>query len=217
MITTKQILKAVGHSKLKLWRVDAGYFFFQYDDLNANEIYETKTIEVYRLNHLPFERWVQEGQDFVAEVAAKHQLTNLRSIPMSTRDDYTPVGTKINGAYENDRNAENADLYKAIIREACEVTDVIVAHHIVFVKPEKRVRHVDGMPPIEFEFQLIQEVPSADTLIFDHTVAEKLWPTCWRDCLVKLALEPTETRDKLLAELYHGRPLAFDKGETLSN
>jgi len=122
-----------------------------------------------------------------------------------TEKDFTPVGTKIEGAYENDRNAESADLFKAIIREAFGVTDVIVAHHIVYVKPERRVRKVEGMPDMEYDFQLIEEVPSADTLIFDHEVASKIWGEGFRTVLIKLALEPVETRDKLLAELYYGR------------
>ena len=113
------------------------------------------------------------------------------------KDDFTPGGTRIEGSYENDRNAENADLYKAIIREAHGVKDVIIAHHLVYVTTEKR----DG-----FEYQIVEEVPSADTLIFDHHCAEKIWGPGFRDVLVKLALEPVETRDKLLADLYHARP-----------
>lgn len=116
---------------------------------------------------------------------------------MTTKTDFTPIGTKIEGAYENDRNAENADLYKAIIREAYGVKDVIIAHHLVYVKEEKRA---DG-----FNYQIVEEVPSADSLIFDHEVAKKIWGPTYRLALSRLALEPIETRDKLLSDMYKGR------------
>lgn len=111
-------------------------------------------------------------------------------------DDFTPGGLKIEGAYENDRNAANADLYKDIIRECYGVQDVIIAHHLVYVAEEKR----DG-----FTYQIVEEVPSADTLIFDHDIARRIWGDGFKDALVKLALEPVETRDKLLGELYRNR------------
>src|SRR5690349_17934450 len=109
---------------------------------------------------------------------------------MSTATDCTPTGLKLEGPYENDRNAENSNLYKAIIREAFGVTDVICGHHLVYEVEDKRA---DG-----FVYQIIEEIPSADALIFDHGVAKKIWGDKWRDNLVKLALEPTETRDELL-------------------
>jgi hypothetical protein len=115
---------------------------------------------------------------------------------MPTNNDFTPTGIRIEGAYENDRNAENSDLYKAIIRECYGVEDVIIAHHLVYVTKEVR----DG-----FEYQIVEEVPSADCLIFDHDVAERVWGPNFKDVLVKLALEPIKTRDKVLRELYYGR------------
>lgn len=110
--------------------------------------------------------------------------------------DFTPAGTKINGAWENDRNALAAGLFKSIIREACGVTDVIVAHHLVYVNEEKR----DG-----FNYEIVEEIPSADTLIFDHDIAKRIWGDEWRAALTRLALEPAETRDVLLAHLYTNR------------
>lgn len=112
--------------------------------------------------------------------------------------DFTPTGMKIEGAYENDRNAESSDLFKAIIREAYGVKDVIIAHHLVYVTEEKRA---DG-----FNYSIVEEVPSADSLIFDHDVARKIFgDEHFKEVLVKLALEPVATRDKLLGEIYHGR------------
>lgn len=117
---------------------------------------------------------------------------------MSTTQDYAPAGTKIEGAYENDRNAENNLLFKDIIREAFGVKDVIVAHHLVYVTSEIR----DG-----FNYEIIEEVPSADTLIFDHLVAQRIWGNDYKDILTKLALEPGETRDALLKKLYYNRAM----------
>jgi hypothetical protein len=114
--------------------------------------------------------------------------------------DYTPTGVKIEGAYENDRNAENSALYKAIIRECFGVSDVIIAHHLVYVIKDQR--EVDGKI---FNYEIIEEVPSADTLIFDHEIAQHIWGPNFKEMLTRLACEPVKTRDKLLAELYYAR------------
>lgn len=117
---------------------------------------------------------------------------------MSTAADYTPTGLRIEGQYENDRNAESRDLFKAVIKEAFGVQDVIIAHHLVYEKSEKRA---DG-----FEYQIVEEIPSADALIFDHAVALKIFgPDGYKGALIRLALEPCETRDKLYAQMYEGR------------
>jgi hypothetical protein len=114
-----------------------------------------------------------------------------------TDKDFTPLGMRLEGPYENDRNSQSSDLFKAIIREAYGVKDVICAHHLVYVRDEKRE---DG-----FDYQVVQEVPSADTLIFDHDVAKTIWGDKWQERLIRLALEPVATRDNLLAELYQAR------------
>lgn len=116
---------------------------------------------------------------------------------MPTNNDFTPTGIKIEGAYENDRNGEHSALFKAIIRECFGVKDVICGHHLVYQIEEKRE---DG-----FTYTFVEEIPSADTLIFDHDVAKKLWGTDYLHNLIALACEPVETRDRLLKELYEGR------------
>lgn len=122
---------------------------------------------------------------------------------MTTKTDFTPTGIKLEGPYENDRNGENADLYKAIIREAYGVTDVICGHHLVYQVEDKR--------PDGFVYTFVEEVPSADTLIFDHAVAEKLWGPAYKEVLMKLACEPIATRDALLADFYYGRTHELNK------
>lgn len=115
---------------------------------------------------------------------------------MTTKTDFTPTGVKIEGQYENDRNAEHSELFKAIIREAYGVKDVIIAHHLVYVTVEKR----DG-----FDYQIVEEVPSADTLIFDHEVARKIFGRSYRKVLTTLAQVPPELRDDELYQFYNYR------------
>ena len=117
---------------------------------------------------------------------------------MSTAQDFTPSGIKLDGPYENDRNSENNALYKAIIREAYGVTDVICGHHLVYQVEDKR--------PDGFTYTFVEEIPSADTLIFDHEVAKKIWgETRYITVLQHLACVPTENRDRVLKALYEGR------------
>lgn len=113
------------------------------------------------------------------------------------KDDFTEKGAKIEAAYENDRNTENGHLFKAIIQECFNVSDVICGHHLSY---EYRETRGDG-----FTYTMVQEIPSADALIFDHDIAKKVWGPKFKDVLVMLALEPVETRDELLGKLYYGR------------
>jgi hypothetical protein len=117
---------------------------------------------------------------------------------MSFANDITECGNRLEGAYENDRNAANSALFKAVIREAYQVQDVICAHHLVFVIEEK---HSDG-----FAYQVVEEIPSADTLIFDPGVARKIFGDRWQENLSRLALEPVETRDALYEQMFRDRP-----------
>jgi hypothetical protein len=117
--------------------------------------------------------------------------------------DFTPAGNRIEGQYENDRNADSKALFRAIMRECLcdgQEMDVIIGHHLVYELREKRG---DG-----FTYEISEEIPSADTLIFDHTMAKKLWGDQWKEKLTQLACEPVETRDQLLAKLYYGRTQA---------
>lgn len=111
--------------------------------------------------------------------------------------DITETGLRVEGSYENDHNAMYAPMFKDVIREAFGVNDVIIAHHLVYVVAET---HKDG-----FAYQIVEEIPSADALLFDHAIAQKIWGDGWRDILTKLALEPCDTRDKVFSELYYAR------------
>lgn len=92
---------------------------------------------------------------------------------------------------EAKRNTDNLDLFEAMLRETYDGVKMVVAgHHIMAIR--------DGQ-------SLPVEIPSADTLIFNHTVAHRIWGDYWKTALTKLALEPVATRDALLRELYFGR------------
>lgn len=123
-------------------------------------------------------------------IAAKTETVDLIS------KDFTPTGLKLEGAYENDRNTQNRKLYADIIREVYNAEQSIIAHHLTYVA----IEHRDG-----FEYQIVEEIPAADTLIFDHEVAQKLWGASWKHVLMRLAITPVPERDVLLATMYYGR------------
>lgn len=115
--------------------------------------------------------------------------------------DISPNGFPYEGPYENDRNAVYWKLYTDIIKEVYGVKQVIVGHHLVYQKVETLVDERTGPYPHTFT----QEIPSADTLIFDHEVARKLWGKRWRSVLMKLVCVPPSDRDQMLSDLYYGR------------
>ena len=105
---------------------------------------------------------------------------------------------KTEGHHENERNERNRDLYADMIREAHGVDQVIIGHHLVYVDV---ITGADN-----FVYHIPAEIPSADALIFDHVEARRIWgEDRFKDVLVKLVLEPVETRDDLLRELYYSR------------
>lgn len=92
---------------------------------------------------------------------------------------------------ETKRFTSNADLFEAILREVYpDITFVAAGHHIMFLRQGQSL-------PVE--------VASADTLIFDHTIAQKLWGSDYRDVLKILACAPPASRDGVLRVLYYGR------------
>lgn len=70
-ISSKAIIKKIGNANLELVRgVGHGYWYFVYDDA-ANNVYETESVYVPRLNDMPLERWVEAGKIFVVKVEAE--------------------------------------------------------------------------------------------------------------------------------------------------
>jgi hypothetical protein len=46
-----------------------GYWYFVYDDLDANSIYENQIVYVKYLSNMSVEQWVEEGKCLVNSVA----------------------------------------------------------------------------------------------------------------------------------------------------
>lgn len=91
---------------------------------------------------------------------------------------------------ENARNETNEALFRAMIMLAYPDTELIVAgHHIFHKRP--------GGPA--------EEIPSADWLIFDITVAKAVWGDDWALRLSDLAVTPASMRDRLLRTLFNER------------
>ena len=92
---------------------------------------------------------------------------------------------------ENARNVKNFGLFEAMIREAFDgVKLVVCGHHLMFMREGEKMPY---------------EVASADTLMFDHRVAKKIWCGAYKEVLALLAAEPVETRDQLLRKLFEER------------
>jgi hypothetical protein len=92
--------------------------------------------------------------------------------------------------YETLRNRAAKETFTTALGEAFDRPQgILIAHHMCFSEPE-----------------FPEEIPSADTFLFDHDVAKKLFGDKYKEVLIKLALEPVETRDRLFRSLYDGRP-----------
>lgn len=92
---------------------------------------------------------------------------------------------------ENARNSVNEDLFRAMLSEAYPDVNLVVGGHHIFYRR-------DGSNAAE-------EIPSADALIFDHFIAQKIWKENYKSVLAQLAQEPAATRDALLSRLFTAR------------
>lgn len=92
---------------------------------------------------------------------------------------------------ENVRNKDNAQLYVDMVKQALGSDwDVLIGHHIMYEK--------NGDVTTE------GEIPSADTLIFDHTIMGSIFGDDLFPILQELAIVPPGMRDVRLAEIYEG-------------
>jgi hypothetical protein len=76
-----------------------------------------------------------------------------------------------------------------MMKEALPGTTLVVASHHIFFKR-------DGVT---------DELPAADTLIFDHEIAKKIWGENYLMVLRRLACEPADRRDAVLKQLFEDR------------
>ena len=95
------------------------------------------------------------------------------------------------GEDEDRRNINSAELFIAMIREAYgDIEWVGCEHHTMF-------KRLGGSQ--------IGSIPSADSLIFDHSIAKRIWGERYLDYLIQLAVRPAETRDVLIRKMYETR------------
>jgi hypothetical protein len=91
--------------------------------------------------------------------------------------------------YENERNKKNALLYQTILQRAWgKDLDVLVGHHICFEQNK--------------DIKTENEIPSADTLMFDHEIMTKVFGDDASSIMASLARAPVETRDYVLSMHY---------------
>ena len=87
--------------------------------------------------------------------------------------------------YENERNKKSGELFVEMVKTAFgDDNDVLIGHHLTFE------RHGD----ISTE----NEIPSADTLIFDHQIMEACFTHHAFTVMKDLAITPVESRDEKL-------------------
>lgn len=95
------------------------------------------------------------------------------------------------GEFETRRNTSHNKLFEAMLHETYgDITNIGVGHHVMLWRE-------GASTPSEF--------PSADCVIFDHTIAKRIWGDGWKEALQRLAVEPAESRDRLLGEMYRER------------
>lgn len=91
--------------------------------------------------------------------------------------------------FEAQRNRTHAQMYTEILQVAFGTdNDVLVGHHICFEHDHK----------IETE----NEIPSADTLIFDHDIMKRAFGSMSRIVIRECADVPVEERDAKLLEFW---------------
>jgi hypothetical protein len=84
---------------------------------------------------------------------------------------------------ENTRNHTNHKIFERLLRAGTGATNTLIAHHCTF--------SLEGQEP--------NEVPSADTLMFDHTIMKNAFgDIAYRDVMISLVMEPVESRDRML-------------------
>lgn len=103
---------------------------------------------------------------------------------------------------ENDRNTRHGLLYMEMIKHAFGIDDtVMVGHHFVFA-PTSRLQAGD--------LSGLNEIPSADTVLFDHDIQTRIFGKYAVQVMQLLATHPVETRDDLARMLFEHRDSVWD-------
>ena len=85
---------------------------------------------------------------------------------------------------ENARNKQHAATYVRLMKLAFGDVNILIGHHLTFEKGD--------------DLETENEIPSADCLMFDHYVMEKVFGEQYRAVMVDLVHAPCEERDVLL-------------------
>lgn len=92
---------------------------------------------------------------------------------------------------ENDRNTHHGPLFIDLIKRAFGVDEVVmVGHHFVF-EPKQNMESLD--------LTKLNEIPSADTLIFDHVIMKRVFGEQAINVMIACVRKPVEERDAELA------------------
>ena len=93
---------------------------------------------------------------------------------------------------ENDRNTHHGPVFIDLIRKAFGIDEVVmVGHHFVF-EPQKAMQ--------QFDLSKLNEIPSADTLIFDHDIMKAVFGDRALPLMAKLSQVPAESRDAIVRD-----------------
>jgi hypothetical protein len=96
---------------------------------------------------------------------------------------------------ETARNREHGDLYTRLIKKAFGGEyEVLVGHHFAFENATEGISSEN-------------EIPSADTVIFDHEIMTACFGEDAVRVMQELAATPCEARDMLLREIVEQRTL----------
>lgn len=93
---------------------------------------------------------------------------------------------------ENDRNTHHGQIFIDLIKRAFRTDEVVmVGHHFVF-EPEAAMKQLD--------LTQLNEIPSADTLLFDHEIMGAVFGEQAVPLMIELAKVPCDSRDQIVAE-----------------
>lgn len=95
--------------------------------------------------------------------------------------------------YENDRNHRHAAVYERFLRRALDKPEVavLIGHHITF--------EFDCDGDGKLDIATMNEVPSADCLLFDHELMGKVFGKHALTIMATLSQVSCEERDELFA------------------
>lgn len=102
--------------------------------------------------------------------------------------------------FENDRNTHHGQIFIDLIKRAFRTDEVVmVGHHFVF-EPQEAMQKLD--------LTQLNEIPSADTLLFDHDIMTAVFGERAVPLMVEMAKVSCVSRDEIIAAALAALPLA---------